>query len=168
MKIALMLMTCAATAAGGQAAAQGPTLADAMLAGHNRERAQVGVPGLGWDPRLAAAAAAYARQLARLGRLEHATREARAGAGENLARGTQGFYSAAALAQGWAAEKAIFVNGIFPNVIRADARGAVGHYTQMVWRSTTSVGCGTASDGRDLYLVCRYSPPGNVLGRPVF
>lgn len=167
MKRTLILLACA-VAACGPATAQDPSLAGAMLAVHNRERARLGVPGLAWDPRLAAAAAAYARQLARLGRLEHATPAARAGAGENLAMGTQGFYSAAALAEGWAAEKSIFVEGIFPNVTRAGAQGAVGHYTQMVWRGTTSVGCATASDGRNLYLVCRYLPPGNFIGRRVF
>jgi hypothetical protein len=43
------------------------------------------------------------------------------------------------------------------------------HYTQMVWRNTTQVGC-AGVDGRDgkYRLVCRYSPPGNVMGQSVF
>eukprot|EP00983_Pelagomonas_calceolata_P024611 775098-Pelagomonas_calceolata.AAC.1 len=43
------------------------------------------------------------------------------------------------------------------------------HCVQMVWKSTTDIGCATAQctwKGRDAtYLVCRYSPAGNVLGQ---
>ena len=37
---------------------------------------------------------------------------------------------------------------------------ASGHFTQMVWRDTCTMGCGFAEP----YLVCRYSPQGNVFG----
>jgi len=45
-----------------------------------------------------------------------------------------------------------------------------GHYTQVVWASSTSMGCGYAECGPfpdnfyQVYLVCRYSPPGNYVG----
>jgi uncharacterized protein YkwD len=38
----------------------------------------------------------------------------------------------------------------------------VGHLTQMLWRTTTHVGCAMALCGGENYWVCRYSPPGNV------
>ena len=51
-----------------------------------------------------------------------------------------------------------------------------GHYTQMVWRSTTSVGCGIRQCTTNspfqppftnwTFVVCQYSPPGNSGGRP--
>ncbi|KAJ3790196.1 CAP domain-containing protein [Lentinula aff. detonsa] len=46
---------------------------------------------------------------------------------------------------------------------------STGHFTQVVWKSTTSVACATAScnflgNGTG-YLVCRYDPPGNYLGQ---
>ena len=41
----------------------------------------------------------------------------------------------------------------------------IGHYTQMVWKSTTQVGIALArsSSGKE-YIVARYSPPGNYFG----
>ena len=42
-----------------------------------------------------------------------------------------------------------------------------GHYTQVVWKSTTRVGCGVAvcDDSREQVWVCQYQPPGNWVGR---
>lgn len=44
-----------------------------------------------------------------------------------------------------------------------------GHYTQVVWRKTSELGCGYATCKRDGFLVefwaCNYSPPGNVRGQ---
>lgn len=40
-----------------------------------------------------------------------------------------------------------------------------GHFTQLVWKSTTGVGCGARLCGiRGWYLACEYWPPGNVIG----
>ena len=139
-----------------------------VLAVHNRERGLVGVPALVWDDALAREAAAYAAVLARLGRLEHSPPASRPGEGENLAMGTMGYYSAAGLAALWAGEKSNFVNGVFPAVSRTGNWLAVGHYSQMIWRATARVGCGTASGGGNLYLVCRYSPFGNVYGQRAY
>ena len=43
------------------------------------------------------------------------------------------------------------------------------NYSQLIWKSSTRLGCGMASivrqDGsRDWYMVARYSPPGNFVG----
>ena len=40
-----------------------------------------------------------------------------------------------------------------------------GHYSQLVWRTTTQVGCGIARCGRTTVVVCRYNPAGNRIGR---
>src|SRR5262249_32622284 len=39
-----------------------------------------------------------------------------------------------------------------------------GHYTQLVWAATTSVGCGKATAGANTYWVCDFAPPGNITG----
>jgi hypothetical protein len=55
----------------------------------------------------------------------------------------------------------------FPAASRTGRWEDVAHYTQMVWPTTTRVGCAIFSADWD-YLICRYSPPGNIDGKPVF
>ncbi len=139
-----------------------------MLAIHNRERALVHVPPLAWSDRLAADAAAYARQLVQMGELDHSSEASRGDEGENLAMGTAGYYSPAALGMMWADEKRHLTGGAFGADSRTGNWEDVGHYTQMVWRGTRQVGCATASGGGDLYLICRYAPAGNYIGDRVY
>jgi len=42
-----------------------------------------------------------------------------------------------------------------------------GHYTQVVWRSTTTVGCAMAvcKDSQEQIWVCQYQKPGNWVGQ---
>ena len=143
-------------------------LAESLLAIHNRERAEVGVPPLAWDERLAAEAASYLPELIDLGDLEHSDAAMNGETGENLAMGTAGHYSPEALTELWVDERRSFTPGIFPNVSRTGNWSEVGHYTAMIWRGTTSVGCATASGDGHLYLVCRYAPAGNVISERVY
>jgi hypothetical protein len=61
----------------------------------------------------------------------------------------------------------MFVPGLFPRVSRTGNWSAVGHYSQMIWPTTTRVGCALASSQLADYLVCRYAPAGNIDGRRV-
>lgn len=142
-------------------------MSERLLAAHNRERAAVGVPPLRWDPTLAAAAASYGPTLAALGRLEHSPRGSRPGQKENLWMGTRGAYSPEQMVGSWAEEKAWFRPGIFPNVSSTGNWLDVSHYTQMIWRSTTDVGCAVHQSRTSDYLICRYSPGGNIDGKRV-
>lgn len=151
-----------------QANARTDRLAESLLAIHNRERAQVGVPPLVWDEGLAAEAASYIPELIDLGDLEHSPEAEEGETGENLAMGTDGHYSPEDLIQLWVDERRIFVPGVFPQVSRSGHWSEVGHYTAMVWRDTTKVGCAVGSGGGDLYLVCRYDPAGNVISERVY
>lgn len=142
-------------------------LAARLLAAHNRERALVGHPPLAWDPDLAASAASYGPTLASLGRLVHSPRETRPGQRENLAKAWHGTLTPEQLVDLWSREKLMLQPGLFPAVSRTGQWEDVAHYTQMVWPTTNRVGCAVFAADWD-YLICRYSPPGNIDGKPVF
>ena len=119
---------------------------DRILAAHNVMRAKVGVPPLVWDRTLGDEAANYAMYLALTHSFQHSDQQSRRGAGENLWMGTRGAYSYEAMVEGWSSEQHDFLPGIFPAVARGGHWEKVGHYTQMVWPSTTHVGCAVASN----------------------
>ena len=142
------------------------TIEGRFLAAHNQARAEVGSPPLQWDPALAAGAAAYAGQMTTSGRA-HASREGRNDIRENLLQSLRGDRSIEQMVGVWVGEKRNFVPGIFPDVSRTGNWADIGHYTQVIWPTTTSLGCAIHSDARFDWTVCRYSPPGNQDGRPI-
>lgn len=131
----------------------------AMLAHHNAVRADVGVAPLRWDEGLAAQAQQWADHLAVSGCLMRHRQPNRYG--ENLFQGTARHYRAIDAAQGWESEKALYRGG----VITETNYRQIGHYTQMVWRGTTRLGCGEAICNATRLVTCNYDPPGNKLGR---
>ncbi len=142
-------------------------LAVRLLIAHNDERSQFRAPALTWDPALAAAADAYAAELAATRKWGHSAPHQRRGQGENLWMGTRGAFSLEHMMANWASEKTMFRPGIFPNVSSTGNWSDVGHYVQIVWPGTQRVGCGLRSSARDDYLVCRYADPGNVIGQGI-
>ncbi len=148
----------AAPAANGMTATQ----IDEMVREHNRWRAEVGVPNLTWSDSLAAGAQEWANQLAAQGgNLVHSS----GNYGENLFGGGGKAWGPTDAVNSWGSEKQLY-NG---DPINDTNYMQVGHYTQMVWRSTTEVGCGvaTSAEGNTVW-VCRYSPPGNMQGEKPF
>ena len=134
----------------------------AILAAHNKLRAELGVPPLRWSDRLAQGAAQWARTVATRNQLQYSGQP---GVGENIgvAWGTQA--SLPQMLSIWAKEKMLFQPGVFPHVSRDGSETSVLHYTQMIWRNTTEVGCGTADNGNTNFLVCWYAPEGNYIGQ---
>ncbi len=143
-------------------AASTPDFAKRILTAHNSERATLGIPPLAWSDALAADAAPWAAHLAQTGTFQHSPDDARLNEGENLWEGTAGGYSPEQMVGMWAAEKRFYRHGVFKSGT-SDGQ-AVGHYTQMIWKTTTQVGCALASGGGNDVLVCRYAPPGNFIG----
>jgi hypothetical protein len=84
--------------------------------------------------------------------------------GENLA---QGYVDVTASVDAWGDERAMYS-------WKGSQTGfseATGHFTQLVWKDTTSVGCAAVdcahvskSNIQGVFLVCEYWPPGNVVG----
>jgi len=131
----------------------------AILAYHNKVRADVGVGPLRWNSNLAGFAQQWADHLATSScRMQHRQPN---NYGENLYIGTAGHYTAVDAAKGWETEKKLYHG----EVITEKNYKPIGHYTQMVWRDTTTVGCGEAVCNGMLLVVCNYNPPGNYLGR---
>lgn len=136
-----------------------------ILDAHNAARAAVGVPPLQWDTHLAADAQAWATHLAETHTFVHSTVAAGGtDEGENLWKGSVGWYSYPEMMDGWTDERRFFRNDPTPNFSTTGRWEDVGHYTQVVWRTTTRVGCGLASNSSEDVLVCRYTDPGNYDG----
>jgi len=172
MRFRFSLLACLAFAA-APAAASTLTIPPStmwsmrIVAEHNQLRSQAGVGPIVWDQALAAAADSYAAQLAATGRWGHSPQSARPGQGENLWMGTRGAFNTDQMIGAWASEGRAFRAGRFPSVSRTGRWEDVGHFTQMIWSQTTRVGCAVRSSRDYDYLVCRYSPAGNVMGASV-
>jgi len=138
-----------------------------LLAAHNAERARAGVPPLRWADNLEAEARVWARELIGSNRFAHDP--ALHGHGENLWTGWGGrVWTPEEMVGEWIAEKTDYRHGVFPNVSRTGRWSDVGHYTQVVWRDTTHVGCAIETRAERSVLACRYAPPGNVDGRTAY
>ncbi|NJN32769.1 MAG: serine protease, partial [Synechococcales cyanobacterium RM1_1_8] len=117
-------------------------------------------------------AQAWAEQLATKNQFQHSP----AGSpyrskshGENITYGRGRASSLKAMVDRWGAERQFFRNGTMPNLSTTGNWADVGHYSQIVWRKTSQLGCGFAKGGQGAeYLVCQYNPAGNVLGQKPF
>jgi len=139
-------------------------LENTMLNIHNQERAAVGVQPLTWSNSLATDSQSWANHLTTLGLVcddQRCDATPHGAKNENIASGVAGLNSPVELAQLWADEKSKYDDG-------QRSGPGIGHYTAMVWQNTHEVGCGFSSAGGMDFLVCRYSPPGNILGQTPF
>jgi uncharacterized protein YkwD len=129
--------------------------ADVILAETNRYRADHCAAPLTWSTKLAAAAQDWADQLKDAGcAFEHS----QLAYGENLAGGTTGYLPPEAVVEMWYREVDAY------DFAKGGFSMDTGHFTQLVWRSTTQVGCGMSQcNGQDIW-VCEYDPPGNMEG----
>jgi hypothetical protein len=144
-----------------------PAFITAVLDQHNVYRSELKLPALVWSASLAADALAWGRQLVKGDKGKHDPQVRTLNEGENLWWGTADAFSTTQMVDAWASEKKDFVYGTFPDC-RTGHSAVVGHYTQMIWRNTRSVGCALVGNGQTDFLVCRYGPPGNIIGEKVY
>jgi pathogenesis-related protein 1 len=124
---------------------------------HNLLRAKHCSPALTWSAELAAGAQAWADRC----EFEHS---AGGGAyGENLFAGTN--TTAIEAVDGWYSEIKSY------DFAAPGSSQGTGHFTQLVWKNSTQLGCGMARCGNIFptfggawLYVCRYAPPGNMNG----
>ena len=126
-----------------------------LLTVHNDYRQAQGAPDLVWSDDLAETAQEWADEIAKRDQLVHSNFEF----GENIFVASY-TPSAKEVVDLWAAEQQYY-NG---EAINRQNYTLVGHYTQIIWAKTVSVGCAKAvSKSGNEYWVCEYDPPGNYL-----
>lgn len=141
-----------------------------IVAAHNHWRSQVNIPRLKWSPMLEGTAQSYAEALKATQACKPAHSEA-SDLGENLFWASPTTYSdgvseiqavsPSQVVDNWGSEK-----GDYDASTNTCAVGkACGHYTQIVWKSTTEIGCGkTVCPDNSQIWVCHYQPAGNFIG----
>ena len=145
-----------------------------LLAEHNRWRQEVGVAALHWSADLAASAQRWADHL-RIAVNCFPAHNPDTSWGENLywasanrwsdGRLTTQPIAPAQVVIAWAGEKSLY------DTRSGNCRPGTecGHYTQLVWRGTTELGCGMAvCPDHSQVWVCHYQPAGNVAGRRAY
>ncbi|MDO7542211.1 MAG: CAP family protein [Flavobacteriaceae bacterium] len=139
---------------------------------HNDARKEVGVTELSWSNSLAEDALLWAKNLALKDDMYHSSNESRPGQGENLSysyrssNGNPTFSETPGkeASTAWYNEIKDYTYGEIGSSKNANV--VIGHYTQMIWNTTTEVGMARAvSTSGSVYVVARYSPQGNWIGR---
>ena len=142
---------------------------DLMIKLHNKVRAKNGATPLKWNNDLALGAQKWVDYLKNTegcimrhptsSQLERNTYLNNDTWGQNIAlfKGTNG--SPDECFKGWVTDECKKYNPSNPS---DETKGHVGHYTQIVWKGTTEVGCAKSSCGNETLWACNYNPAGNV------
>ncbi|GMH23706.1 hypothetical protein Nepgr_025549 [Nepenthes gracilis] len=129
-----------------------------FLDAHNTARAQVGVENFGWDVKFATYAQNYANQRSGDCSLIHSGGPY----GENLAWASPDLSPTGAVDL-WVNEKPYYD---YMSNSCIDGKEC-HHYTQVVWRDSTHLGCARVScaNNNGVFVICNYNPPGNISGQ---
>jgi len=130
---------------------------------HNQHRANHSVPDVQWSADLASAAQVVASSCV----FNHTMGVNGLNYGQNIA-GTWNTDIAAIIAGEWYSEASAY--GSFYGLTNPPDSPDTGHFTQLVWKDTTDIGCATQDcrgvPGLDNYfVVCNYATAGNFGGK---
>lgn len=120
-----------------------------LVAGHNKQREKVRTPPLRWDCTLGAVAASWVKK----GIAGHSDTSF----GENIFVASDPSEKVTKAVDQWEDEEHHWKN----KTATCEAGKVCTHYTQLVWRATTKVGCAinrNASGKWKVILVCNYDP----------
>ena len=170
LKIIIILCTAALSAFSAYAGNFDP---DSFITAHNKWRANVRVKEpLSYSSALSASAQAWADYLKQTNHCQMRHSKSDGKYGENLYWASAVNWSDGRkelqkvlpeqVVDSWGSEKADYnyaKNSCTPGKM-------CGHYTQMVWRTTTTIGCAMAvcEDTQQQVWVCQYQPAGNWVG----
>jgi len=145
---------------------------NSVLSEHNTLRATHHSPSLTLSDSLNASAQAHAESILQTGVFRHSSFDERNGAGENL------YYAMLANLSDLPTYGDDVVRSWYREVSNYDYdhgsySSATGHFTQVVWKSTSELGCGVAQGRKKhysnefnvIYVVCHYQSAGNYMGQ---
>ncbi|KAB1205514.1 Pathogenesis-related protein PR-1 [Morella rubra] len=129
------------------------------LTPHNTIRAKLGLPPLQWSKKLANYASWWAHQRQGDCALIHSN----SNYGENLFWGSGKDWKPADAVEAWAAERSYYN----PETNSCTQNRDCLHYTQIIWRQSSKVGCAKVlcRSPLDTLIICNYDPHGNVIGQ---
>ncbi|TRY91334.1 hypothetical protein DNTS_030140 [Danionella cerebrum] len=126
-----------------------------FLETHNKYRAMHSTPPLKLNTELNSAAQTWANHLLSTRALGHSSTEH----GENV---FYSFSSAKKTPTGKEAVDSWYSEIKDYNFKKPGNQPNTGHFTQVVWKSSTELGVGLATDGNTVFVVGQYKPAGNI------
>ncbi|MFB2893352.1 CAP family protein [Aerosakkonemataceae cyanobacterium BLCC-F50] len=149
-----------------------PAFRSSALSNHNTYRATHHSPSMTISESLNSTAQTWAEHLAANAVFEHSDSSQRNDAGENIyvSYTTESSIDSAELGKSavedWYKEVSAY------DYNNPESSSGTGHFTQVVWKNSTELGCGAAQgiatiDGTKFnafYVVCQYAPAGNMEG----
>lgn len=143
-----------------------PTVFQAGFNLQNGYRQKHQVANLTWNATLASMAKSWANNLIQTGTFQHGGLTDSKGnrIGQNLAQmmmsnNVNNSFNVQFSVKMWYDEVKNY------NYSKPTFSGNTGHFTQLVWKGTKSVGFGMASKGATTVVVANYYPPGNYIGQ---
>ncbi|KAI2657127.1 Golgi-associated plant pathogenesis-related protein 1 [Labeo rohita] len=127
-----------------------------FLEAHNEYRKQHQAPELTYNDELCSAAQKWADHMLSIRTLGHSETDD----GENV------YYFSSSVskpASGKAAVDSWYSEIKDYNFSTPGNQPGTGHFTQVVWKSSTELGVGLATDGKTVFVVGQYRPAGNMI-----